>query len=86
MNVSKTTTKRAPRSGGDPVLDRVPEKHGPKQHEPEKHEEKHPSSIAELAYRLYEERGRKEGHQLEDWIEAERRISDKQELGEKVLA
>ena len=27
---------------------------------------------------LYEERGRQEGHHLEDWIEAERRISDKQ--------
>ena len=34
--------------------------------------------IAELAHRLYEERGRQEGHHLEDWIEAERRISDKQ--------
>ena len=31
--------------------------------------------IAELAHRLYEERGRQDGHHLEDWIEAERRIS-----------
>jgi hypothetical protein len=70
----------------DPAPERVAEKHELKNPKPEKHEEKHPSSIAELAYRLYEERGQKEGHQLEDWIEAERRISDKQESGERVLA
>ena len=68
MNVAMIATKRGARSGVDPALDRVPEKH----------EEGHPSRIAELAYRIYEERGRQEGHQLEDWIEAERRISDKQ--------
>lgn len=31
--------------------------------------------IAELAHRLHQERGGQEGNQLEDWIEAERRIS-----------
>jgi len=30
--------------------------------------------IAEVAYRLYEERGREPGHELEDWLEAERRV------------
>ena len=30
--------------------------------------------IAELAYRLYEERGKEPGHELDDWLEAERRI------------
>ena len=30
--------------------------------------------IADLAYRLYEERGRQPGHELEDWLEAERRV------------
>ena len=40
--------------------------------------ERHPDSIAELAYRLYEERGRQAGHELEDWAEAERRIADAQ--------
>jgi hypothetical protein len=53
---------------------------------PEKHEEGHRSGIAELAYRLYEERGRQQGRQLEDWLEAERRISDKQESAEEVHA
>lgn len=31
--------------------------------------------IRELAYRLYEERGRTDGHGLEDWLEAELIIS-----------
>jgi DUF2934 family protein len=30
--------------------------------------------VAELAYGLYEQRGRKDGHDLEDWFEAERYI------------
>lgn len=30
--------------------------------------------IAELAYNLYLERGCQEGHDLDDWLEAERRV------------
>lgn len=30
--------------------------------------------IAALAYRLYEQRGREEGHDVEDWFDAERNI------------
>ena len=30
--------------------------------------------IAELAYQLYEKRGRQPGRELEDWLEAERRV------------
>jgi hypothetical protein len=30
--------------------------------------------VAELAYALYEQRGRKDGHDLEDWFNAEQRI------------
>ena len=30
--------------------------------------------IAERAYALYEQRGREEGHDLEDWLQAEREI------------
>jgi predicted DsbA family dithiol-disulfide isomerase len=30
--------------------------------------------IAALAYELYEQRGREDGHQLDDWLEAEQRI------------
>lgn len=30
--------------------------------------------IAALAYRLYEQRGREDGHEMEDWLDAEQRI------------
>ena len=30
--------------------------------------------IAELAYQLYEKRGKQPGHEIEDWLEAERRV------------
>ena len=30
--------------------------------------------IAALAYQLYEQRGREDGHDLEDWIQAEQTI------------
>jgi hypothetical protein len=32
--------------------------------------------IAERAYSLYEQRNREDGHALEDWLQAEREISD----------
>ncbi|MCX5678052.1 MAG: DUF2934 domain-containing protein [Candidatus Omnitrophica bacterium] len=35
------------------------------------------SLIAKKAYELYEKRGRKSGHSLEDWLEAERIIKGK---------
>ena len=31
--------------------------------------------IAQLAYCLYESRGREEGHQLEDWLQAEQELT-----------
>jgi hypothetical protein len=36
----------------------------------------HPThdEIAQLAYSLYESRGRQEGHQVEDWLSAERKL------------
>ena len=33
------------------------------------------TQIRELAYQLYEERGRADGHELDDWLEAESIIS-----------
>ena len=30
--------------------------------------------IARLAYRLYESRGRQDGHHLDDWLKAEREL------------
>lgn len=32
--------------------------------------------IARLAYELYEQRGRQEGRDLEDWLEAEQQVID----------
>ena len=66
MSVADTMKERGARPGAEAAADRVPEKQT---------EEANPSRIAELAYRLYEERGRRAGHELEDWLEAERRIS-----------
>ena len=36
--------------------------------------------VAELAYILYEARGKKPGHELDDWLEAERRILGKRKM------
>jgi hypothetical protein len=33
-----------------------------------------PNDIARLAYELYEARGRTQGAELDDWLEAERRL------------
>jgi Protein of unknown function (DUF2934) len=74
MNVARARRRQGTRSAVDPALDRLAVED----------EKDHPSRIAELAYKLYEERGRQQGHQLEDWIEAERRISEMQESGEIV--
>lgn len=33
-----------------------------------------PQQVAHLAYALYEQRGREEGHAMEDWLKAEQLI------------
>jgi hypothetical protein len=35
--------------------------------------------VAALAYRLYEARGREDGHDLDDWLEAEQLVASRQE-------
>jgi hypothetical protein len=65
VSVASTTKPRGTRSEVEATSDRAPKKR----------EEKHAPSVAELAYGIYEERGRQEGHDLEDWLEAERRIA-----------
>ncbi len=37
--------------------------------------------IRQRAYELYEARGRQDGHQMEDWIQAEQEIRSKYRLG-----
>ncbi|MEO8048185.1 MAG: DUF2934 domain-containing protein [Nitrospirota bacterium] len=39
------------------------------------------TQVAELAYALYEQRGRKDGHDLEDWFNAEQRIMEQGRSG-----
>ena len=36
--------------------------------------------VAVLAYSMYERRGRQDGHDIEDWIEAEKMIRDEMAL------
>jgi DUF2934 family protein len=36
--------------------------------------------VAELAYGLYEQRGRKDGHDLEDWFNAEQQVMTQRRL------
>lgn len=36
--------------------------------------EAHQGRVAQLAYELYEQRGRQEGRALEDWLNAERQL------------
>ena len=36
--------------------------------------EAHQGRVAQRAYELYEQRGRQEGHSLEDWLAAERQL------------
>jgi hypothetical protein len=35
-----------------------------------------PDQIAERAFALYEQRGREEGHALDDWLQAERELRE----------
>ena len=83
MNVP-SIPKRPGIPDADQITGRVPDKHEEgraadgreEDRVPAKHDRPQPSSISELAYRIYDERGRQDGHALEDWIEAARRISE----------
>ena len=43
-----------------------------------------PQEVSRMAYELYEQRGREDGHDLEDWLKAER-IVRQRDNGRKVL-
>lgn len=47
--------------------------------------DKDQARVAELAYELYEQRGHKDGHDLEDWFKAERRIMSQGRLSSSSL-
>lgn len=39
------------------------------------------TQVRQRAYELYEERGRRDGHHMEDWIQAEKEVREKYGLG-----
>jgi len=39
--------------------------------------------VARVAYELFEQRGREHGHDLEDWIEAERIVRERRRNGRR---
>jgi hypothetical protein len=39
--------------------------------------------IASRAYTLYEQRGREPGHELEDWLEAEKQLLESESYGDE---
>jgi DUF2934 family protein len=46
-------------------------------HQPDEHSQVVHARISEQAYALYEEHGREDGHALEDWLEAKKRVLNK---------
>jgi hypothetical protein len=73
MQMVKTQKKRGAAPGAIVAPVRAPEEHKERE-----------AKVAEMAFRLYEERGRLPGYQLEDWLEAERRVSDNRIPGEGI--
>jgi Protein of unknown function (DUF2934) len=45
--------------------------------EPSAASREHQQQIAQLAFQLYEERGREDGHDIEDWLRAEALLQPK---------
>ncbi|HEV8328725.1 MAG TPA: DUF2934 domain-containing protein [Nitrospiraceae bacterium] len=45
--------------------------------QPVEHSQDLHACISEQAYALYEEHGREDGHAFEDWLEAEKRVLNK---------
>ena len=41
-----------------------------------------PKEVAKAAYALYEQRGRSDGHALEDWIKAEELVKNRHHLAQ----
>jgi hypothetical protein len=86
-NGGEKRAARRTRSGGNPVAAEIPAETIPGGtsaigtslreaaggHMPGSAEDLH-ARIAECAYDLYERRGRQDGFELDDWLEAERRV------------
>jgi len=42
--------------------------------------------VARVAYALYEQRGRVDGHDVEDWLEAEQQVRQRERLASRFMA
>lgn len=42
--------------------------------------------VARVAYNLYEQRGREDGHALDDWLKAETMVREQRRQTERILA
>ncbi len=68
------------RSGSRPAQRTTRNPTEPRSHEsttfgqPDEHPQQFHARISERAYALYEQHGRKDGHALDDWLEAERQV------------
>jgi hypothetical protein len=71
--MSKKTTVSPAKPGATSLADSAGEMTGPAE-QAARRAEAHQGRVAERAYELYEQRGRQEGHSLEDWLNAERQL------------
>jgi hypothetical protein len=71
--MSKKTTVSAANPAATSQADPAGEKTGPAE-QAARRAEAHQGRVAQRAYELYEQRGRQEGHSLEDWLKAERQL------------
>jgi hypothetical protein len=71
--MSKKTTVSPAKPAAMSLADSAGEKTGPAE-QAARRAETHQGRVAQRAYELYEQRGRQEGHSLEDWLNAERQL------------
>jgi Protein of unknown function (DUF2934) len=72
---SPSVSRVAPRTVRNPVASRSIENSSP--HQPDEQARDVHTRISERAYALFVKHGRKDGHALEDWLEAEQQVFTK---------
>ena len=78
MKLKNTESQLAERKETIPVAQSpTPAASVSKEKTPDSQAEAQESRIRELAYRLYEERGRRNGNDMQDWLEAESIIRER---------
>ena len=71
--MSKKTTVSPAKPSATSQANPAGEKTGPAK-QAARRADAHQGRVAQRAYELYEQRGRQEGHSLEDWLNAERQL------------